>query len=679
MGWIWEPSRSGFSVMLSGIILWLISSLCLSRADRTFTKVYEPILGTNACFKRLNGTHEIGCRSSSKGDVGILHLIEDKHSINWVLKDGPNPPYIAMLYPIDFTYENIIQFRDSGRVNGVLLLKEKGRNSTSFSKDSTCPNANYGIYNSSSPKHCKNWNPSGNSLLWENLNFPIFYIHSATETDKLLKCFDNFNRPVNGITARGWPLCASQLRSFMLGAVDTPTCLRRSNVFNMNPGAAKVCDPLGDQNIWASLLPHNASSSEPYPNNSLIVIAARIDGASLFDEISPAADSSISGLITVLSIMKHLGDPSIRDQLGSEEEGDNPIKNVYFMLFNGESFGYIGSSRIVYDMGLSNFPFNVSSIRYFIEVNQASVSSSNGSYFLHQSDLSQSKELTDLIEKHKQLLNLKMEVVRPRNEWGLPPSSLQSFLKDRPDLTGIVLTNHKKEYKNKFYNGIFDDKDKISYYYGDRGVYSLQQNVASLAATVSNTVIELLTSSSDLKVTPDPETVDELFHCYLESANCSIFYELTGMKQVPKPYATYVGVATHLTSMSQVCKLVASRYLGYLVENVTESECWKMQKTKGYYWMNESCYDISSINSTEARSPAFLIDGYDWRSGKYSSWTESIWQSFSVRIFIKPSLAHEVITLVSGILMLGLSMLVVGKINEKADIIFESRSEALVC
>ncbi|CAL8146502.1 unnamed protein product [Orchesella dallaii] len=658
------------------LLLILISSSSLSLADRTFTKVYEPISGINACFKRLNGTHEIGCRSSSKGDVGILHLIEDKHSLDWVLKDGPNAPYITMLYPVDFTRENIMQFRDSGRVTGVLLLKEKGinTNTTSFSTDSSCPNQNSGIYNTSSSKHCQSWNPAGNSLLWENLNFPIFYVHSESETEKLLKCFDNFNRPKNGITSQGWPLCATQLRSFMLAAVDTPTCLRRSSVFNMNPGAGKVCDPLGDQNIWASLLPHN--SSESYPNNSIIVIAARLDGASLFDEVSPSADSSISGIVTVLSIMKHLGEASVREQLG----GEGPIKNVYFMLFNGEAFGYIGSSRIVFDMAQNNFPFNISSIRYFIEVNQAAVSSPAASYFLHQSELSQSRELTDIFEKHGKAFNLKVKVVTPQNEWGVPPSSLQSFLKERPDLTGVVLTNHKQEYKNKFYNEMFDDKETMGYVYGDRNVYSVQRNMAALAATLANSVIELLSSPSEVKVEPDLETVDELLHCYLESANCSIFVELTGMKQIEQPYATYVGVAMHLTSMSQVSKLVTSRYLGYLVDNITEDECWKLQKDKGYYWMNESCYDISHVNSTEAKSPAFLLDGYDWSSGKYSTWTESIWQSFTVRIFIKPSLVHEIITLVSGILMLVFSMLVVRKVNEKADIIFQrSRTEALVC
>ncbi|CAL8148652.1 unnamed protein product [Orchesella dallaii] len=669
-------------------VIAVLFSICLhlSWADRTFTKVYEPVSSTAACFKRLNGTHEIGCTSSSRGDVGVLHLVEDEASLQWVLKEGPHSPYIVLLYPEYFTREHILQFQDSGRVNGVLMLKEKGNNSTSltsFSTESSCPNQGFGIYNTSSSKQCQKWNAPGNHLLLENLDFPIFFIYNDTESQKLLNCFETFNRPING-SAREWPLCASQLRSFMLAAINTPTCLRRSSVFSMNPGASRVCDPLGDQNIVASLFPKNAS--ETYENNSVIVIAARMDGASLFDDINPSADSSISGLVSLLSIMKHLG--NVREELRNGQT-QSALKNVYFMLFNGEAFGYIGSSRIVYDMTQANFPFNLTSIRYFIELNQVSASSNsnkNATYFIHQSELSQSKELTDLLQKTGLDSNVNMSVVTSKNEMGLPPSSLQTFLREKADLTGVVITNHEEEYRNKFYNGIFDDKEKIGFVYGDKSVFSVQQNIAGLSAAVANSVIELLLASATgssappPQVSPDLGTVDELLHCYLESANCSIFRELHGQNQMTKAYATYVGITRAPNSMSQVTSLVVSSYLGSIVENITkEDECWKLQKDKGYYWMNGSCYDTILINTTEAKSPAFLVDNYDWASGKYSTWTESVWQTLSVRIFIKPSLLHEILTLVSGVVMLVVSFVVVAKVNEKAELIFPTRADALVC
>lgn len=79
----------------------------------------------------------------------------------------------------------------------------------------------------------------------------------------------------------------------MLAAVDTPTCLRRSDKFNLEQQkgmtshgirctilyvrppviihtncklyviiSARVCDQMGDLNIWASVLPSN--QSKPY-------------------------------------------------------------------------------------------------------------------------------------------------------------------------------------------------------------------------------------------------------------------------------------------------------------------------------------------------------------------------------------------------------------------------------
>lgn len=88
--------------------------------------------------------------------------------------------------------------------------------------------------------------------------------------------------------------------------------------------------------------------------------------------------------------------------------------------------------------------------------------------------------------------------------------------------------------------------------------------------------------------------------------------------------------------------------------------------------MNGICYE-TSVNVSQAESPAFVIDNYDWKSGQYSTWTESVWQQFSVRIFLKPSKAHEIITLVSGIVVFLVSFVIIGWISSKSDIIFPTR------
>ena len=61
------------------------------------------------------------------------------------------------------------------------------------------------------------------------------------------------------------------------------------------------------------------------------------------------------------------------------------------------------------------------------------------------------------------------------------------------------------------------------------------------------------------------------------------------------------------------------------------------------------------------------------KSGMYSTWTESIWQTLSVRMFLKPSAATEQLTMILGSLVAGISFVLVWFINSRADILFNSR------
>lgn len=61
------------------------------------------------------------------------------------------------------------------------------------------------------------------------------------------------------------------------------------------------------------------------------------------------------------------------------------------------------------------------------------------------------------------------------------------------------------------------------------------------------------------------------------------------------------------------------------------------------------------------------------KSGLYSTWTESIWQTLSVRMFLKPSAATERLTMILGSSVAVVSFLIVWFINSRADILFNSR------
>jgi len=61
------------------------------------------------------------------------------------------------------------------------------------------------------------------------------------------------------------------------------------------------------------------------------------------------------------------------------------------------------------------------------------------------------------------------------------------------------------------------------------------------------------------------------------------------------------------------------------------------------------------------------------KSGIYSTWTESIWQTLSVRMFLKPSVTTERFSMILGSLIASASIVMVWFINNRADVLFNSR------
>ena len=64
------------------------------------------------------------------------------------------------------------------------------------------------------------------------------------------------------------------------------------------------------------------------------------------------------------------------------------------------------------------------------------------------------------------------------------------------------------------------------------------------------------------------------------------------------------------------------------------------------------------------------ILGYDFNSGEYSTWTESVWEEPAARIFLKPSWGQEVATLSAGIVVAFISFLITYSVKQRAHILF---------
>ncbi|XP_033363935.1 nicastrin isoform X1 [Bombus vosnesenskii] len=619
-------------------------------AERIKDMIYMNFEGVAACFRRHNGTHQFGCSSSRSGSVGVIHLVEDENDIRWLEHNANVGDYTVILTFSMFTRDILLRLRNTHNINGVLLTKNTSQpHPEYYSPEDTCPNRYSGY------KKCQDlgWNPYGSSLLMEDWPFPMFYTENQTLIEAVKSCFLKHNAP-DMENQQYRPLCALEMKSFMFAAINSESCIKRSD-FKLNFNPTQFCDPLGDRNIYWPLAPINKDK------NSIILVTARLDASSLFDGISPGAGNVVTGLVTLLATAYYL------NILAKDAVVKNT--NVVFSLLNGEAFDYIGSSRFIYDLKEGNFNalggvnLKFDDIKTVIEFGQLT----KGKLFLH----SNNAQNDEMIKKIQVALNATVL------EDSVPPTSIQSFLKEKPDLTAVVISDHGRQFKNKYYNGILDDAESLSFNRSD--INGLATALAKIAVHVAEILYKDVVSTGSLDDYDSFQSVEhhilEMLKCYLENAKCPLFHAASSpnAKLINQVLSLYVGVHR----VPNIATTLTGQLLAYLtreeVANMTETTCYENH----LIWMagdnNSGLCINSSVNYSTAMSPAFIIDGYDMKSGVYSTWTESIWQTLSVRMFLKPSAATEQLTMILGSSVAGISFVLVWFINSRADILFNSR------
>ncbi|XP_017756108.1 PREDICTED: nicastrin isoform X1 [Eufriesea mexicana] len=620
-------------------------------AERIIDMIYMSFEGVAACFRRHNGTHQFGCSSSMSGNVGIIHLVEDETDIRWLEYNATAGAYTVVLTFSMFTRDILFRLKNTHNINGVLLVKNISQPRPDFySPEDTCPNrySGYKSCNSASP-----WNPHGSSLLMEDWPFPMFYTENQTLIEAVKSCFWKHNaHDLENQQHRS--LCALEMKSFMFAAINSESCIRRSD-FILNIDPTQFCDPLGDRNIYWPLAPLNKDK------NSIILVTARLDASSLFDGISPGAGNVITGLVTLLATAYYL------NNLAKDTVLNNKT-NVVFSLLNGEAFDYIGSSRLIYDLKEGNFNalggvnLKFDDIKTVIEFGQLN----KGKLYLH----SNNGQNDDVINKIETALNATVL------EGSIPPTSIQSFLEEKPNLTAVVISDHAQQFQNKYYNGILDDAKSLNF---NNDVNGLATALAKIAVHVAEILYEDVSGnqipSANSSFQDVEHRISQMLICYLENATCDLFRAALSpsTKLINQVLSLYVGV--HRVPN------IATTLTGQLLAFLTRKEVPVEKETACYenhlVWMAgenlEGLCVNSTVNYSTAVSPAFIIDGYDMKSGIYSTWTESTWQTLSVRMFLKPSAATERLTMILGGSVAVISFFLVWFINSRADILFNSR------
>lgn len=667
------------------LVLLLIFSFCRSgNLQRLHEKIYSSIEGGAACFRRLNGTHQTGCSSADNGAVGVVHMIKDVTDAHWLVENATAGPYMAVVSTALFYDVFDLLFKQPELIAGILLYDNATKSAPQFSQDISCPNDYSAAEGSSCSAGGVVWNPKGTGLLRRDIPFPIFYLPESRsqEIDKIDECYQRYNSDKNN--QKGKPLCSVQLHSFMFAAVNTEVCLRRSaSSALLTP--TKVCDPLGDYNVYYSLFPRTKDTK----NKKVTLVTARIDTASLFDGVSPGAASSVVGMVTLLTAATTLS------QMIPIADANLYDENILWTLFNGEAFDYIGSQRVAYDISKGTWPaaapLTVDDINLHVEIGQIGGA-------LNKLELAWPLyafiPYTNVVPEINEFVNtlgsnLQNNIsINTEFSTHFPPSSLHSFrriLKNETEsaaLPEVLITDHNAEFTNLFYNSALDGFDKIDFEYrnitvdgngtfistdallanGTMKEVDTQVKIARLATAVSRTMYQRVAGKLYTgNITASAHLVDEMLYCFLRSQACRLimaadYASSGGAEEKPPERAAplYVGVATWASTPPVFAAHLLALLTGTaLPVNRTQCDALNVPGFSQYWlrgWNHSGVCMQTTMNISAAISPAFIIEDYDLKSGVYSTWTESVWQAMWARVFVRASGAGAGAAAVAGAL-----------------------------
>ncbi|XP_065372317.1 nicastrin isoform X1 [Calliphora vicina] len=674
---------------------------------RLHEKIYESFFG-GTCFRRLNGTHQTGCSSAESGSVGALHYVSDKSQLDFLLTSPPAPPYAAILGSDYFNRENMMRLKhEGGRNITAVLVLNMFDNFTSdgvgFSHELKCPNQYSGILlpNSQETATCSaqrpedSWNPWGSGLLHEDFPFPIIIIPNNDTVTKLIECFTKFNS-FDYENQHLRSLCAVEIKSFMSAAVSTEVCWRRTNFIN-NLAQTRYCDPLEGKNIYATLFPRPIVSenevSKVHPKEKFILVTTRMDTTGLFEGVyGVGAKDSLTGY-TVLVSVAHTLSRLLADKTLLKDSN----LNILFVIFNGESYDYIGSQRFVYDLENKDFPkastqttpITFDNIEFVLDLGTFDEMSSIKLHTLSEFPYAKMilRKLQHYATTPKYDFNINFE-----NSIGyqMPPTSAQSFLRKNLSFPAAILNAPPT---NRFYHSVYDDGVNLKYNYTNTSLdYTqlmgredalkyfktddIQMKIRNVSAIIAMALYETLTGKEyvDDKF-PSPVLIDEILFCFVKSQNCPLFFAASKPNSFKKLPLIAPNRYISVNRDTQEATIWTYRIMGYLLSqklpNVAKENCTNLPR----YWFagynKQGECGVTTQNYSLALSPAFIIEDYNWTSGEYSTWSESTWSSLSSRLFLRPSRIHEIVTLTIGIVVLIFSFCLVYIISTRSEVLFE--------
>ncbi|XP_076951630.1 nicastrin-like [Bidens hawaiensis] len=656
--------------LLLSLIICLLSTLHLSLSlssssapgQVAFVSVPEldksmyKIMDGYPCVRLLNLSGEIGCANPGLDKV-VAPIVKFKNHMELVQSSS----LLVASYDFEAFLSRVSKDSNFARYVAGVLVESQPQNQTHFtgsSPDDKFPQAKFSPYQNNKFE----WNPTGSGIMWGRYDFPVFLLSESSTQSMQEIAVKNDNKGAYAAQVTEFDLVMQTTKA---GTHDSESCLRE-----------RTCLPLGGYSVWSALPAENTSSSST--EKPIILTVASMDSASFFRDKSLGAESSLSGMIALLAAV---------DALSRIEGLDKLSKQLVFVVFTGEAWGYLGSRRFLLELDQNTDAvngINNTLIETVIEVGSVGKGFYQGvkTFYAHAAGVSSATNKTlNAVQKARDSLGtetIKYSTASGSNP-GIPPASLMSFIKQNPHTSGFVLEDFDTSFTNKFYHSHLDDLSNIN-----------SSAIVAAASLVARTLYVLANNNTNLSdsslnsVKVNSSLVDELLGCLLScepglscelvnryiasSSICPSHYVGVIQGDPAKPFFGYVGDISRF-----VWNYMAEKTSGLLKnagpcsENCSQTGgvCIKQEiDGKGVCVISTTRYvpAYSTRLKYESESDSWSVlppNSSDPMGAADPVWTESNWNTISLRVYSIQGAAYDRLILACGVIVTALSYILI--------------------
>eukprot|EP01083_Nonionella_stella_P075990 206857_1 len=632
-------------------ILLSLAFLC-ALADPLDRDIYKSASHLGMCVRLLSTTGRFGCATRPSGSRGTLYLVDSEEKLANMSKTEDT----VVVMPSDqMSSKRMLQLKNTSNVKGILLLNSDSR-PTAFSGQMKSPQKEFlppGITDFE-------WNPSGNSLLFEEFPFGVLLLNrrDSVHIQEFAEKNDDWRN------SSQFPAYASEMNFAMSAKNNSLTCLEKNR-----------CLPLGDYSVWAT---YN-SSLPASPDTLLSVVSTRIDTAALFHNDAVGANSALSGLIAMMAAAHTL--------IPFKERLANKNKQLVFMAFTGEALGFVGSRKFFSDVqNEKNFTcdtedpkgeldcltpfyastewrnFSLDKVGEWLDLQQ--VGNHNDvlyKYFIEGNPTSSNIEANMQTAAKDLDIQINRSTEVPEN--AIPPSSLWAMFQSagfRDSGKGFVLTDHNGPFVNQFYDSQWDvPLDSLNV---DRVT-----TVATWLARYLATSVAGVSEEERQKINVDRLFVNQLVECFTEEnqPTCPLIREF--MSQSAADSTHYAGVFRITTpDYADLFSQFIFRFFANATSLTTDedSKCTKQSECVKKDGQRRVCAKKKCVSSGTFFHPAvdpLLKFNYDtelWnvsaaRKASTPLYAESNWSQVYTIIFRRESPTAQLMMFIAGWVVTG--------------------------